>query len=90
MTSATARLAMAVQVMDASSELIAVKGLDGSFIAANRAFRAAVALDDRPVHVLTNRDLFGADVAQALTTSEHLAMLAETALRCDVPISWQG
>lgn len=90
MTSATARLAMAVQVMDASSELIAVKGLDGSFIAANRAFRAAVALDDRPVHVQTNRDLFGADVAQALTTSEHLAMLAETAIRCDVPISWQG
>ena len=83
-TSVSARLAMAVQVMDASSELIAVKSLDGSFIAANRAFRAAAALDDRAMGVLTNRDLFGADVAQALTTSEHLAVLAATAIRCDV------
>lgn len=90
MTSASARLAMAVQVMDASSELIAVKGLDGSFIAANRAFRAAAALDDRTMSVLTNRDLFGTDVAQALTTSEHLAVLAATAIRCDVPVSWRG
>ena len=81
---------MAVQVMDASSELIAVKGLDGSFIAANRAFRAAAALDDRTMSVLTNRDLFGTDVAQALTTSEHLAVLAATAIRCDVPVSWRG
>jgi CheY-like chemotaxis protein len=89
-TSAPARLAMAVQVMDASSELIAVKALDGSFIAANRAFRAAAALDDRTMGVLTNRDVFGTDVAQALTASEHLAVLADTAIRCDVPVSWRG
>jgi len=89
-TNAAARLAMAVQVMDASSELIAVKGLDGAFIAANRAFRAAAALDDRAMSELTNRDLFGTDVARALTTSEHLAVLADTAVRCDVPVSWLG
>jgi CheY-like chemotaxis protein len=90
MTNASTRLAMAVQVMDASSELIAVKDLDGAFIVANRAFRGAAALDNCAMSTLTNRDLFGTDVAQALTTSEHLAVLAETAIRCEVPVSWLG
>jgi CheY-like chemotaxis protein len=89
-TSASARLAMAVQVMDASSELIAVKDLRGSFIAANRAFRAAAALGDRTMGTLRNGDLFGTDVAAALTTTEHLAVLADTSIRCDVPVSWLG
>ncbi len=85
-----ARLALAIQVMDASSELIAVKDLSGTFVAANRAFLAAAALGDRGVTGLTSRELFGDDGARALETSEHLAMLAGTAVGCDLPIAWNG
>ena len=88
--SASSQLAMAVQMMDASSELMAVKDLDGAFVAANRAFRAAAALDAGAMSALTNRDVFGADVAQVVTTSEQLAMLGGSAIRCDVPVSWRG
>jgi CheY-like chemotaxis protein len=85
-----ARLALAIQVMDASSELIAVKDLSGAFVAANRAFRAAASIGERGVSGLTNRDLFGEDGARALTTSEHLAMLAGAAVGCNVPVAWNG
>jgi CheY-like chemotaxis protein len=89
-TTAPAQLGMAVQVMDASNELIAVKDRHGAFIAANRAFRAAAALGERPMGELTNRDLFATEGATALSSSEHLAMQSKTPIRCDVPVSWLG
>jgi CheY-like chemotaxis protein len=77
-------------VMDASNELIAVKDVHGTFIAANRAFRVAAALGERPMGELTNRDLFATEGATALSSSEHLVMQSKTPIRCDVPVSWLG
>lgn len=81
---------LALQLMDASSELIAVKDLAGVFVAANRAFRHAAALADDRVTALTNGDLFDADAARALTVSEHLAILAGQPVACDVKVTWTG
>ena len=44
-----ARLALAIQVMDPSSDLIAGKDLSGAIVAANHAFRAVASLGDRGV-----------------------------------------
>jgi CheY-like chemotaxis protein len=85
-----ARLALAIQVMDAASELIAVKDLSGTFVAANRAFRAVTAIGDRAISGLTNRDFFGDDGARALATSERLAVLAGEAVGCSLPVAWNG
>lgn len=90
MSTASSPLAVALQMMDASSELMVVKDLDGAFVAANRAFRAAAALDDGAMSALTNSDVFGADAAQVVTTSEQLAVQGGSSIRCDVPVSWRG
>jgi CheY-like chemotaxis protein len=82
--------ALAIQLMDASSELVAVKDLAGVFVAANRAFRHAAALAEDRVTALTNSDLFDAEAARTLTVSEQLAVLAGQPVACDVKVAWTG
>jgi CheY-like chemotaxis protein len=83
-------LATAHLVMDASSDLMAIKDLHGRFVAANWAFRAAAAASAEALGTMTNRDLFDEDAARMLTASEHLAVLAEAPIACDVPVAWHG
>ena len=81
---------LARQVLDASTELIAVKDRSGRFIAANRAFCAAVGVDAETIRTCSNRDVLAEDAARLLTVSEQVAFVADATIECAVPVTWQG
>jgi len=89
MTSAE-RLATAVQLLDASTELLAVKDLSGRFLAANRAFARALHSDPARLVGARNEDFFGGDAGADLSACEHLALLAGEAVERDVHVSLDG
>lgn len=86
----TERLATAVQLLDASSELLAVKDLSGRFVAANRAFARAVHSDRARLIGGRNEDFFGADAGADLSACEHLALLAGEAVEREVAVILDG
>jgi CheY-like chemotaxis protein len=90
MTATDARIAAARLVMEASSDLMAIKDLAGHFVAANHAFRSAAVAGDASLASLTNGDLFDQEAARMVTASEHLAVLAGAPIACDVPVRWGG
>lgn len=89
MTSAE-RLAAAVQLLDATTELLAVKDLGGRFVAANRAFALALHSDRARLIGARNEEFFGADACADLSACEHLALLAGEAVERDVVVSLNG
>ena len=86
----TERLATAVQLLDASSDLLAVKDLSGRFVAANRAFARAVHADRARLIGGRNEDFFGADAGADLSACEHLALLAGEAVERGVAVILDG
>jgi CheY-like chemotaxis protein len=84
------RLATAVQLLDASTDLLAVKDLSGRFVAANRAFARALHSDRARLVGARNEDFFGSDAGADLSACEHLAFLAGEAVERDVEISLDG
>ena len=90
MTSAADRLTTAVQMLDASAELLAVKDLSGRFLAANRAFVHALHADRSRIAGARNEDFFGRDAGADLSACEHLALLAGEPVERELEVSMEG
>jgi CheY-like chemotaxis protein len=79
-------IALVVQLLDASAELLAVKDCHGRFIAATRAFASALHIDRERLKGRSNLDVFGDVAAADLTACERLAILTGEAVERQVAI----
>jgi CheY-like chemotaxis protein len=82
--------AAALQVMEAATDLMAMKDVAGVFVAANRAFRHAAALTGEHVAAITNGEVFEPEAATRLTATERLAVLVGQPVSCEVEVRWRG
>jgi CheY-like chemotaxis protein len=90
MSRAVDRLAAAVELLDASAELIAIKDPSGHFVAANLAFARALRTDRTRLAGARNEDFFGSDAGADLSACEHLALLAGEAIERQLDVSLDG